>query len=509
MDPVVIGDARFTVEDVVRVARGAGVELAPAARSRIRAGRAIIDDVLAGDEPVYGLNTGVGHMKDVRVPLEELRRSQEMLLMTHAGGIGPPASTEVVRAAIVTRLVGMAAGGSGATEASANVLAAMLGAGVHPIVPGRGSVGAGDLGPMATIGLVAIGRGRAEHKGEVLPGAEALARAGIEPLVVEPKDGLALMSANGLSIGQGALVVAHALDLSAVADVAAALSMEATFGNPSVVLPAVGEAKPFAGQIEACRSLSNALEGSFLLEATAARSVQDPLSFRVVPQVHGAFRELLTFARRAVEIELNSRSDNPLADVGSGTMIHNGNFHPMVMALAFDGLRVAAAHLGQLSERRMSHLWDTFFENLARAEAPPGGDMPELFGLSLRYTAAALVSELEQLAQPATLDVPPLDIGIEDHATGAPLSVQKTESALKLLEDITTIELMLARDVLSMTVPRPSLGKGTEPVCLAIEELLASDQEDRSPAAIHEAARAQLLEVIRALETNTPTERGG
>lgn len=505
MDTLTIGEAPCTVEDVVRVARGARVKLAPEARSRIRASRAVVDDVLAGKEPVYGLNTGVGHMKDVRLPHAELRGSQEMLLVSHAGGIGPSAPTEVVRAAMMTRLVGMAAGGSGATQAAADVLAAMLDAGVHPVVPGRGSVGAGDLGPMAAIGLVAIGKGHAEYQEAVLPGAEALGAAGIEPLVLEPKDGLTLMSANGLSIGQGALVVVRAYDLAAVVDVAAALSMEATRGNPSVMTPVVGEAKPFPGQIEACRSLSAALRGSYLLDTETARSVQDPLSFRVAPQVHGAFRELVTFTRRAVEIELNSRSDNPLTDVADQTMVHNGNFHPMVLALAFDGLRVAVAHVGQLSERRMSHLWDAFFENLGRTGPPPGSGMPELFGVSLRYTAAALVAELKQLGQPATLDIPPLDIGIEDHGTGAPLSVHKTKTALELLADIVTIELLLARDVVSLTVPKPSLGEATGAACLAIEELLTSELVDRSAAGIHRAGRVQLLEAVikRAREVAT------
>jgi histidine ammonia-lyase len=490
---VTIGEPPLSLDDLLDVARGARVEVAPEALVRIRASRAVVDEVLASARAVYGLTTGVGHMKDVRVPDEELRSAQVMLLTTHAGGVGPFASTELVRAAMAVRINGMARGGSGATEAAAVVLTEMLNAGVHPVVPAEGSVGAGDLGQMASIGLVAIGRGRAEYHGKILPGSEALSRAGIAPLAPQPKDGLTLMSANGISIGRGALVVSRALELAEVADVAASLSMEASRGNPSVTLPAVGEAKPYPGQVESCRAMRVALTGSSLFDEGIPRSVQDPLAYRVAPQVHGAFRESIAWARRAVETELNSMSDNPLVDVQSGTMIHNGNFHPMVLALGLDGLRVAIAHVGVLSERRMSHLWDAFFENLARLERPPtGGAVPELFGLSLRYPAAALSAELRQLAAPATLDVPPLDIGTEDHSTGAPLSARKTGEALELLAGICSVELLLARDVLVTTPEKRTLGIGTARALAAVERMLSA-AEDRAPATIHRRVRDEVL----------------
>jgi histidine ammonia-lyase len=331
----------------------------------------------------------------------------------------------------------------------------------------------------------------------VLPGADALGRAGIDVLALEPKDGLTLMSANGLSIGSGALTIPWSGELAELADVAVALSMEAVRGNPSVALPVVGEAKPYPGQIDACRAIRSALEGSSLLDEGSPRSVQDPLSFRVAPQVHGAFRESIASARRAVEIELNSMSDNPLVDAQTRTMVHNGNFHPMMLALTFDGLRVAVAHVGQLSERRMSHLWSAFFEGLAGLGGPPaGGTVPELFGLSLRYPGAALAAELKQLAAPATLDIAPLDLGIEDHSTGAPLSVRKTVEALDLLEGILAIEVLLARDVLSMAIPRPRLGAGTSAALHAAEQALAAGMDDRSPAGVHRAARERILPAV-------------
>ena len=497
MDTVTITDTPLSIEELLAVADGAPVELAPAARARIAASRAVVDTVLASGDAVYGLTTQVGHGKDVRLSDEQLRRQQELLVMTHAGGVGAPLPARQVRAALAARLNGIARGGSGASPAAAEVLASMLNAGIHPVVPETGSVGAGDLSQMAGVAQVAIGRGRAEHRGETMPGGEALRRAGIRPLVLEAKDGLALLSANAISIGHAGLVVHRAAGAAAAADVAVALSMEATGGNPSIVLPAVAQAKPFPGQVEAADHLRDVLAGSHLLEPGAAHSVQDPLSFRVAPQVHGALREYVAAARRAVEIELNSASDNPLVSVQDQALISNGNFHPMVLAIAFDALRVAIAHVGQLSERRMSHLWDAFFQRMGTAGPPAGGPAPPVRGLQLRYPAAAVFTELKQLAAPATLDAPPLDIGVEDHGTSAPLSVRKADTALGLLDDLLTVELLLAHDVLVTMPERPAMGTGTGHALRLVEEALASAEP--SPAAVHQRLRARLPELSAPL----------
>jgi histidine ammonia-lyase len=358
----------------------------------------------------------------------------------------------------------------------------MLNAGVHPVVPETASVGAGDLPQMAAVAQVAIGMGRAEYRGEVLPGGEALRRAGIAPLVLGGKDGLALISANGVSVGQAALVVARAARVAQAADVAAALSMEATGANTSVLHPAVGRAKPIPGQVAAADHLRVLLAGSPLLDPGAARSVQDALSFRVVPQVHGALREYIEAARSAVTAELNAACDNPLVSVPDQALISNGNFHPIVLAIACDALRIALAQVGQLSERRMSHLWDAFFQQLTSSPPPTVAH-----GLQLRYPAAALIPELKQLAAPATLDTPPLDLGVEDHGTSAPLSVRKTDAALGLLEDLLAIELMLARDLLAAAPARPVLGAGTGTALRTVEQAIAT--ADPYPDAVHRALR--------------------
>ncbi len=482
MTTVMITETPLGIEDLLAVVGGTRVELDDGTRARIAASRAVVDRALTAGEAVYGLTTQVGHGKDTRLTEEEIQGEQRFLVMSHSGGIGPPLPAEVVRAALAVRLNGIARGGSGAGVAVAEILVAMLNAGVHPVVPETASVGAADVAQMAGMAQVAIGMGRAEYRGEVLPGGEALRRAGIRPLVLGGKDGLALISANGVSVGQAALVAARAARVAEAADVAAALSMEATEANTSVLHPAVGRAKSIPGQVAAADHLRTLLAGSRLLQPGGAKSVQDALSFRVVPQVHGALREYITAARSAVAVELNAAADNPLVSVPDQALVSNGNFQPVVLAIAYDALRIAVAHAGQLSERRMSHLWDAFFRQVA--SGPPS---TATYGLQLRYPAAALFPELKQLAAPASLDTPPLDIGVEDHGTSAPLSVRKTDDALGLLEDLLAIELMLARDVLTAAPARSVLGVGTSAALRTIEQAIAAAAPQ--PDAVHRALR--------------------
>jgi len=501
MTTVTITDAPLAIEDLQAVVDGARVELDGGTRARIAASREVVDRALIAGDAVYGLTTQVGHGKDTRLTEEQIRREQHFLVMSHSGGIGPPLPTAIVRAALAVRLNGIARGGSGAGVGVAETLAALLNAGVHPVVPETASVGAADIGQMAGMAQVAIGEGRAEYRGELLPGGEALRRAGIAPLVLGGKDGLALISSNGVSVGQAALVVSRADATAQAADTAVAVSMEATGANTSVLQPAVGRAKPIPGQVAAAGHLRELLAGSPLLEPGAARSVQDALSFRVVPQVHGALREYVAAARSAVTVELNAAADNPLVSLADQALVSNGNFQPVVMAIACDALRIAVAQVGQLSERRLSHLWDAFFQQLAGGGPPP----TPLYGMQLRYPAAALFSELRQLAGPATLDTPPLDFGVEDHGTSAPLSVRKTGTALGRLEDLLAIELLLARDVLAGAPARPVLGAGTGAALGTVEEAIAA--ADPYADAVHRALRDRFPGRPAAGHRAAPPER--
>ena len=485
MSTVTITEEPLALEDLLDIVDGARVEIADSARAVIAASRAVVDHALSRNDAVYGLTTQVGHGKDTRLTEEQIRGEQMFLVMSHGGGVGPALPTPQVRAALAVRLNGIAQGGSGASPAVADVLMAMLNAGVHPLVPEIGSVGAGDLGPMAGMAQVAVGQGRAEYQGEQLPGGEALRRAGITPLVVSGKDGLALVSANGVSVGHAALVITRAERVAEAADIAAAVSMEATAANPSILHPAVARAKRIPGQAAAADHIRSLLAGSGLLQPGGPKSVQDALSFRVVPQVHGALREHIAATRNAVVTELNAADDNPLVSVPDQMLISNGNFHPMMLAIACDALRIALAQVGQLSERRLSHLWDGCMQQMT--SLPTTGEPMTMYGLQLRYPAAALFPELKQLAAPATLDIPPLDLGIEDHHTAAPLSVRKTDTALELLEDLLAIELLLARDLLGLRPEKSVLGAGPDAALRMVEE--ASTGPDPRPDEVHRALR--------------------
>ena len=497
---ITIGPGPVRIPDVLAVADGAPLVLSAETIERIQAGRAVVERFITGPELIYGLNTGLGHMRDERVSVEELGVYQEVIVAGHAGAIGPPLPTRVVRAAMLARIAGISTGGSGASLAVAEALVAMLNAGVHPIVPETGSVGASDLMHMAAIGQVALGRGRAEYHGVVQPGGEALRAAGLAPLTLGPKDGLSLISANGVSVGRGAIVAARAAELADLADVALVLALESMKGNVSIVDPAVADAKGIAGQRAAADHIRALLVGSQLNAAGAAASVQDPLSFRVGPQVHGALREFIGIAMTAVDTELAASDDNPHVAIASGRLISNGNFHPIVLALSFDALRPALGHVGQLSERRMSHLFGALLGNMEEVMATvvrEGLTYSPLIG----YAAAARYTELRALANPVSLDVAPLDLGVEDHATNATETVRRTDQALDVLEDLLAIELLAARSLIRATHAEGGVGVGAR-VALdwltAVLGRLDAPLTDEVIAAIQVGLRSELLPAIRA-----------
>jgi histidine ammonia-lyase len=493
---VVVGDAPLSLADVGRVAGGGWVDLGDDAIARITASRAVVDGLVNGETLIYGLNTGLGHMRNERVPLEVLQAYQQGIVLGHAGGIGPALPTRIVRAAMFVRIVGIARGGAGCSLAVARQLVALLNAGVHPIVPEVGSIGAADLMHMAAIASVVIGHGQAEFEGEVLTGDAALRRAGLAPVQLQPKDGLALVSANGVSIGHAALLAAEAAQVADLVDVVLAVSLEAIGGNASIVDPVVLRAKPVPGQIASGDRIRRLLAGSDRCVLGAAASVQDALSFRVGPQVHGGLREAIDQLQHHVELELNASDDNPFVDVSGGRMVSNGNFHPFALALAADALRPALAHVGQLSDRRMDHLFTQMttdpklFTSITEGTSQPA--------ILLRYSAAAQAAQLRGLAAPATLDVAPLDLGIEDHATNATFAVDQSARALRLLTEIVAIELLMARDAIRMNPSPGRLGAGTAAAIATLDA--APELGTDLPPAVHEAVRLALPRIAAAAE---------
>lgn len=488
---VMISSSPLSLDELLAVAGGSPVELSVEVLDVMKRSRAVVDAAIARGEAIYGVTTGVGHARDEMLPLEALEALQPILVEMHLGALGERLSTEMVRAGMVARLNGFARGGTGISLPVARSLEAMLNSRLHPIIPRMGSLGAGDLGQLAFLGRTLLGRGEVEWDGRVVGAIEALEGAGIPVVSFRPKDALGVISSNAITIGHGILLWRDIRRLLALADLVAATSMEAIGANPSVFEPVVSRVRGSAGQVETADILRSAVAESSRIDAATA-SVQDPLSFRVVPQVHGACRDVLATTSTLLADELNARSDNPLVDVEAERILSNGNFHAMGVALAAEQLRVALCHVGLLSERRMGHLWDAVVSSFGAGSpgqgGPPldGGAPPPLAGLALRYPAAARYTRLRQLAQPVTLDVPPLDLSVEDHATNASEALWVTREAVEVIWEILTIEALIAFARLSMTSPDGRLGDGTGKLVDVIESEVHRLPSETLPHVTHE-----------------------
>ncbi|AJT42609.1 aromatic amino acid ammonia-lyase [Psychromicrobium lacuslunae] len=469
------------------------IELDNSARISIERSRELVEQVASIGQPVYGLNTLLGSGRNTEVSAQKLLAYQLQVIRYHASGIGPYLSRRQARAVLLSRLVGFSRGGSGVHPETAELYRQLLNRNVYPAIPSRGSVGSSDLVQLAAVASVAIAEGEAfDAAGELISGAQALAAAGLEPVVLRPLEGLALISANSYSLGVAALILAELRRLAASADAALALSLEVIgrYDNGGSLEPfsaSIAAAKSFSGLAESSELVRQLLRGSPLEDASRRASVQDALSFRSAPQTHGAFRTQLQHLEETLNIEFAGRADNPLVDLDSGTLISGGNFQIVNLALNLESLKIALAHLGIISERRIAKLYPAQRtirqEKLAAADSDPGTE--ELPGL-LWYSAASLLAELKVLAQPATLGAPTLSADIEDHSTLAPLALQQLERAVEVLQKLLTIEVLSASYLLTQpkttagpspqisSRTRNSLGAGSQSLVDRIEPILAS-----------------------------------
>ena len=383
----------------------------------MRASRAVVDRRAHGAEPAYGINTGFGSFADVRIPADALETLQLNLLRSHAAGVGELLPLRTVRAVIALRANVLAKGFSGISLDALDALIALVNAGVHPAVPSRGSVGAsGDLAPLAHLALVLIGEGAALDNGRVIPGADALRRAGLAPIRLGPKEGLALINGTQPSTAVLALALAAAEQLARAADVAAALSIDALRGSIHPFDRRVHDARPFPGQQVAAANIEGLMHGSGINKSHEfCGKVQDAYSMRCTAQVHGAVREALRFTRGIVEIESNSATDNPMVFADSGDIVSCGNFHGAPVALAADLLAAAIVPLATISERRTDRLVDPSLSGLPAFLTRAGG-LQSGFMLA-QVTAAAVASELKSLAHPAGVDTIPTSANKEDHVS--------------------------------------------------------------------------------------------
>ena len=453
---VEIDGSSLTLEQTNAVADGAEVAMAPHARNNVERARRFVEDIIERGEVVYGINTGFGALADVMIPPEKLRDLQVNLVRSHSCGVGVPLAERVTRAMMVLRANVLAKGYSGCRSIIIETLIRMLNAGVHPVIPSRGSVGAsGDLAPLAHLAQVVVGEGEATYQGERLPGAEAMSLAGIEPVTLEAKEGLALLNGTQAMTAVGTLGLLAAERLTDAADVAGAMSLEALKGTPVAFDYKIQSVRPHPGQMKSARRLRELIEGSEIRESHRDHAVdprvQDAYALRCMPQVHGAVRDALAHARRILEIEINSATDNPLIFADAGEVLSGGNFHGEPIALALDYAAIAVADLGTISERRVERLVNPDLSGLPAFLSPDPGINSGL--MIAQVAAVSLIAENNVLAHPASVTNLPTSANKEDHVSMGMTSALKFADVVRNVEMILAIELMCAAQGLEFLKP--------------------------------------------------------
>lgn len=455
MSYLTINCSSLTVPEITAVARQrVPVKLGPRALEAMALSRAVIDRIVATGEVVYGVNTGFGRLADRVIPADALDQLQRNLVLSHSVGVGEPLPEDVVRAMMVLRVAALARGYSGIRPTTVLALLDLLNAGVIPVIPAKGSVGAsGDLAPLAHLAMVLIGEGEAFWQGERLPGAEALVRAGLAPVRLTAKEGLALTNGTQLMTALGVLLTVDAQNVLEVADIAGAMTLEAVRGTNRAFDARIQEVRPHPGQIEVAAHLRELTESSEIMASHRhdRHKVQDPYSLRCMPQVHGASRDAIAYLARVVEIEINAATDNPLVFPADDEVISGGNFHGQPLALALDFAGIALAEIADIAERRIEAMLDPTFSELPPFLTRHGG-VDSGFMVS-QYTAAALVSENKVLAHPASVDSIPTSANQEDHVSMGPTAGLKARDILRNTEMVLAIELLCAAEGLDYRRP--------------------------------------------------------
>ena len=472
----------LSLEDISAVAiAGRNVALSPAAYAGIGGSRSVVEAVLSRGETAYGINTGFGKLSDVRIGPHQLEALQRNLVRSHACGIGEPLPEDEVRAMLLLRANVLAKGLSGVRPVVAETLVALLNHGIHPVIPARGSVGAsGDLAPLAHLALALIGEGEVFFRGDRVAASAALNRAGIQPLTLAAKEGLALLNGTQAMAGVGGLAVERAVRVVELNDLAGAMSLEALRGTPAAFDARIHEARPHPGQIAAAEHLRELLADSEIRESHRHNDprVQDAYCLRCMPQVHGAVRGALTHVREVIETETGAATDNPLifSDNG-GEIVSGGNFHGAPLALALDYAAIALSDLMSISERRIDRLINPDINE----GLPPflSKDPGVSSGLMIAHVAAAaLLSEARVLSHPASVDSVPTSGGKEDHVSMGMTGALKLRQVVSHAEHVLAIELMCAVQGLEYRLPlKPS--RQVEAAARAVREIVPPLKEDR------------------------------
>jgi histidine ammonia-lyase len=477
--------------------RGETLSLAPAAIERMNASRAVVDRLLASGATAYGINTGFGKLASVRISTEQVRQLQVNLVRSHASGVGAPLSEAETRAMMLLRANAIAKGLSGVRPRIVETLCQMLNNKVHPVIPSQGSVGAsGDLAPLAHLAQVVIGEGRANFRGELLPGGEAMKRAGITPVALEAKEGLSLLNGTQGMLALLSVALHEADILVDTADVAASLSLDALRGSPGAFDARIMHARPYAGAATTARNLAHLNEGSEIRESHRSAKkdsrVQDAYSLRCTPQVHGAVRDSLAQARDIAAVELNSATDNPLVfvrDANNGDIISGGNFHGQPLAMAADQVAIAIATLGGIVERRIEQMTNPLTSMLPAFLTPEPG-LNSGFMIA-QVTAAALTSENKALATPHSVDSISTSGNQEDYVSMGMSGARRLERMLVNLRNTIAIELLCACQGIDLLAPLQT-GMLAKKAYAAVRAKSAKVTEDRPLAPDIEAVSALL-----------------
>ncbi|MBT3188651.1 MAG: histidine ammonia-lyase [Anaerolineae bacterium] len=486
---ILLDGQSLTIEQVVEVAYGEAnlpkVIIKADSQKQVQNAADAVQILLERGEVAYGITTGFGAFKDKVIPLEDVKTLQKNIVMSHAVGTGALYDTPTTRAIMLIRANTLARGHSGIRLSTLQFLLDMLNAGIHPAIPEKGSLGAsGDLAPLAHMALVMIGMGEAEFDGRMMSGADALKSAGLQPVDLAAKEGLALTNGTSVMCALGTLLVHKSERLSGIVDVAGALSLEALNGTPLAFDERIHNLRPFPRQIETAKNMRNLLKGSEFTRDYDPANVQDAYTLRCIPQVHGAARDAVAYTRWVMEIELNSVTDNPLIFIDGEKIdvISGGNFHGEPLAISMDYLAIAITELGNISERRIMRLTD----DCSNAQTLPAfltknGGLNSGFMLT-QYTAAALATENKVLAHPSSVDNIPTSANVEDHVSMGLTAALNLRQIAENVTHILATELMAAAQGIDFRKDEvgaeANLGEGTAPIYARIREEVPFIEKD-------------------------------
>ncbi len=483
--PIELGST-LTLGDLLALARAeCPVALAAAARVRIEASRAAVEEIAAaGDDApaVYGVNTGFGALAETRIQAEHILQLQRNLVRSHACGVGPDLGEVQVRAMMVLRAQVIAQGFSGVRAEVVDMLISLLNTGVTPRIPAQGSVGAsGDLAPLAHLALTLIGEGEARYRGELMASDQALAAAGLKPLELQVKEGLALINGTQYMTALGALALSRALELCVAADIAGAVSLEALMGSKRPFDPRLMAVRPHPGQARVAQNLRALLANSEIMQSHAhCGKVQDAYSLRCMPQVHGATRDALDYVHSALATEVNSVTDNPtvfLSEDGRSEIISGGNFHGQPIALALDMAAIAVAELANISERRVEQLVNPALSTGLTPFLTPDSGLCSGFMIA-QVASASLVSENKVLCHPASVDSIPSSANREDHVSMGSIAARKFVQVVDNVSNSLAIELLAAVQGIDQRHPLQG-AKAVEAACRTVRAAVPRLTDDR------------------------------